>query len=174
MLFQTPLFFAFFAIIMPLYAATMQRLRLQNAIVMVASYVFYAVWDLRFLSLIITATAVAFLLGPGVAGRVIDRRQLVHALVFLAIGCLVSFGPGLPATGLYLASCAGLAGAMALFTAWANRQGGARRARASLLAGIVFNLALLGFFKYFNFFADSLIDLARLAGLELDLSLIHI
>jgi len=36
---------------------------MQNAIVMVASYVFYAVWDLRFLSLIITATTVAYIAG---------------------------------------------------------------------------------------------------------------
>lgn len=167
MLFQTPLFFAFFAVVMSLYAATMQRLRLQNAIVMVASYIFYAVWDLRFLSLIITATAVAFLLGPGVAGQQISRRQLVHALTFLAIGCAISFGPGLPGTAFYLGCCAALGGALLLFALWANRQTDARRARASLLAGVVFNLALLGFFKYFNFFADSLVDLARLAGAEL-------
>ena len=88
MLFQTPLFFAFFAVLMPLYALTMKRLRLQNALVMVASYIFYAVWDLRFLALIITATAVAFLTGWGASGARIDRRQVVQALAFLAIGCI--------------------------------------------------------------------------------------
>ena len=167
MLFQTPLFFIFFAILMPLYAATMQRLRLQNAIVMVASYIFYAVWDLRFLSLIITATSVAFLLGPGVAGQEISRRQLRHALLFLLVGCAASFVPGLPGTLFYLACCLGLGVALLVFVPWANRQDSTRRAKASLAFGAVFNLGLLAFFKYFNFFADSLVDLANLAGVEL-------
>ncbi len=168
MLFQTPLFFAFFAVLMPLYALTMKRLRLQNALVMVASYIFYAVWDLRFLSLIITATAVAFVTGWGASGERIDRRQVVQALVFLAIGCLASLAPGLPGTGLYLACCTGLGIAIPLFAAVANRLSPAARAQASVYAGAVFNLGLLGFFKYFNFFTDSLVDLGRLAGAELD------
>ncbi len=167
MLFQTPLFFAFFAIVMPLYAATMNKLRIQNAIVMVASYIFYAVWDLRFLSLIITATAVAFVVGQGASGAVIDRRQLRDALIFLAIGCLASFVPGLPGTAFYLGACAALGIGIAGFAAVVNRMAPERRARASVLAGVIFNLALLAFFKYFNFFADSLSDLARLAGADL-------
>ena len=167
MLFQTPLFFAFFAVLMPLYALTMKRLRLQNALVMVASYIFYAVWDLRFLALIITATAVAFLTGWGASGARIDRRQLAQALAFLAIGCIASLAPGLPGTGLYLAACAALGLAFPLFALVVNRMSPAARAQASVYAGAIFNLALLGFFKYFNFFSDSLVDLARLAGTEL-------
>lgn len=167
MLFQTPQFFAFFAIVMLLYAATMQRLRLQNAIVMVASYVFYAVWDLRFLSLIITATAVAYIAGIGASGARIERHQLRHALLFLAAGSLVSFVPGLPETGAYLAGCAALGLAIAGFAGWANRQTPERRQQASVAAGVIFNLALLGFFKYFNFFADSLSDLAQGLGADL-------
>ena len=34
--------------------------------------------------------------------------------------------------------------------------------------GVAFNLLLLGFFKYFNFFADSVVDGARLAGADAD------
>ncbi|MGB7441865.1 MAG: MBOAT family O-acyltransferase [Coleofasciculaceae cyanobacterium] len=41
--------------------------------------------------------------------------------------------------------------------------------RKVLLAiSIIFNLCLLGFFKYFNFFADSLISISTVAGLQLD------
>ncbi len=167
MLFQTPQFFAFFAVVMLFYTATMQRLRLQNAIVMVASYIFYAVWDLRFLSLIITATAVAYIAGIGASGARIERRQLRDALAFLAVGSLISFVPGLPDTGVYLACCAALGVAIAGFAAWANRVDAARRQQASVVAGVVFNLSLLGFFKYFNFFADSLIDLADAFGADL-------
>jgi D-alanyl-lipoteichoic acid acyltransferase DltB (MBOAT superfamily) len=166
MLFQTPQFFAFFAVIMLLYAATMRHLRLQNAVVMVASYVFYAVWDLRFLSLIITATAVAFIAGIGASGAWIERKQLNAALAFLAIGSLISFVPGLPGTGGYLAACAALGIAIAGFATWANRQCAERRQQASVYAGVIFNLVLLGFFKYFNFFANSLSDLAASMGAE--------
>ena len=76
MLFQTPPFFAFFAVFFACYAATMHRLRLQNFVVMVASYIFYAVWDLRFLSLIIVATAAAFVAAQGASGEKIERRQV--------------------------------------------------------------------------------------------------
>ncbi len=168
MLFQTPLFFAFFAALMPLYALTMRRLRLQNALVMLASYLFYAVWDLRFLALIITATAVAFVTGWGASGARIDRRQIDRALIFLGIGCGVSLAPGLPDTALYLGSCLALGLAIPAFAAVANRLSPAGRAQASVYAGVAFNLALLAFFKYFNFFADPLVDLGRTVGVELD------
>ena len=36
-----------------------------------------------------------------------------------------------------------------------------------LIASLVVNLGLLGFFKYFNFFTDSLVDLGLLLGLEI-------
>ena len=167
MLFQTPQFFVFFAVVMLFYTASLRHLRLQNAIVMVASYVFYAVWDLRFLSLIITATTVAYVAGLGASGARIEKRQLRDALLFLAAGSLISFGPGLPDTGTYLALCAGLGIAIAGFSTWANGVSAERRQKASVVAGVIFNLALLGFFKYFNFFADSLADLARSLGTDL-------
>ena len=40
----------------------------------------------------------------------------------------------------------------------------ARRAKTALVAGIIANLALLGFFKYFNFFADSFVNIVELFG----------
>ncbi|MBI2191846.1 MAG: MBOAT family protein [Planctomycetes bacterium] len=42
----------------------------------------------------------------------------------------------------------------------------ARRRRAALWVGIAFNLLLLGVFKYFNFFADSLAALLRSLGMQ--------
>src|ERR1044071_7601808 len=44
----------------------------------------------------------------------------------------------------------------------------ARRRRLLLTLSLGFNLSLLGFFKYFNFFADSLHGLFALAGWQLD------
>ena len=166
MLFQTPPFFAFFAVFFACYAATMRRLRLQNFVVMVASYIFYAVWDLRFLSLIIVATAAAFVAAQGASGEKIERRQVRDAALLLFIGCTVAFGPGLPSTLGYYVLCLSLIPALAGFAWVVNRLSPDGRGRASMVAGIVFNLLLLGFFKYFNFFTDSLVGLARLGGAE--------
>jgi D-alanyl-lipoteichoic acid acyltransferase DltB (MBOAT superfamily) len=44
----------------------------------------------------------------------------------------------------------------------------ARRRRLLLILSLGFNLSLLGFFKYFNFFADTLHGLFALAGWQLD------
>ena len=41
--------------------------------------------------------------------------------------------------------------------------------RAALIVGLAFNLAMLGFFKYFNFFAENLHALVALLGLTLDI-----
>ncbi len=43
-----------------------------------------------------------------------------------------------------------------------------RRRKQVLVAGVVFNLAILGFFKYFNFFADNFHALLALAGWRTD------
>ena len=164
MLFQTPTFFAFFAVFYVLYAATLRRVGWQNLVVMVASYVFYAFWDLRFLSLIIVATAVAFVAGQGASGARIERRQLLQATALLVVGCGAAFGTGLPGTAWILALCLALAPAMAVLAALANRLTPEARGRASVVTGVVANLALLGYFKYFNFFADTLVQAARAVG----------
>lgn len=95
----------------------------QNLFLLLASYVFYASWDWRFLSLILFSTAFNFYLGRAIDGRRSDR----------------------PRKNLLILSVAG-------------------------------NLALLGFFKYYNFFLESLNDLLALfgtsaAGLRLEIIL---
>jgi D-alanyl-lipoteichoic acid acyltransferase DltB (MBOAT superfamily) len=44
----------------------------------------------------------------------------------------------------------------------------------ALTAGIIINLSILFFFKYFNFFADSLVDLAALFGAEVSRTTLNI
>src|SRR5262249_5007280 len=44
----------------------------------------------------------------------------------------------------------------------------------ALLVSLGFNLSMLGFFKYFNFFADNLQGLFAAAGLKLDYATLHI
>ncbi len=70
MLFNSFAFATFLAVVLVLYILTMRRLRLQNALLLVASYFFYGCWDWRFLSLIGLSTLIDF-----VCGRALDRRS---------------------------------------------------------------------------------------------------
>ena len=88
--------------------------RAQNRLLLLASYVFYAAWDWRFLGLIVLSTVIDYTVG-------------------LAL----------------------------------ERSHAPRRRRWLVSASIAANLSILGAFKYAGFFADSLRELAGLAGLEL-------
>ena len=64
MLFNSLDFAIFLPIVFLLYWFVAQKnLKLQNALIVVASYVFYGWWDWRFLSLIIFSTVVDYLIG---------------------------------------------------------------------------------------------------------------
>ncbi len=64
MLFTTIDFAIFLPLVFALYWGVTQRnLRLQNALIVVASYVFYGWWDWRFLSLLLISTVVDFSVG---------------------------------------------------------------------------------------------------------------
>jgi D-alanyl-lipoteichoic acid acyltransferase DltB (MBOAT superfamily) len=100
MLFDTPVYLLFLALVVAVY----WRLpwRRQNAMLLLASYFFYGWWDWRFLLLMIASTAIDF---------VIARK--------------IEDGPD------------------------------AAKRKALLIASLVLNFAILGFFKYCNFFLDS-------------------
>ena len=117
MLFNSPTFFVFFAIVYLLYLQLPHRA--QNRLLLVASYVFYGWWDWRFLTLILLSTSVDFL----VSHRIAASSDRVHRRRWL----LVSLSQG---------------------------------------------LGLLGFFKYYDFFVDSLA--AGLAGFGIDAGWLHL
>ncbi len=106
-------FLIFFAIVYGLYVVSTHRL--QNMLLLVASYVFYGAWDWRFLSLIWISTAIDFWVGK--------RLETTRA----------------------------------------------ERTRRLLVAiSVVANLGMLGVFKYYNFFAGSLQELAGAFGWRID------
>ena len=74
MLFNSPLFILFFAAVYCLYRLTKGRRR-QNVLLLAASYVFYAAWDWRFLSLILLNTAVHFFLARRITASDRPRRR---------------------------------------------------------------------------------------------------
>lgn len=166
MLFQTSTFFIFFAILFALYVAVRRNLYRQNILLLVGSYVFYAWWDLRFLILIVGGTAFAFIIGPAVAGERIGRRQLQSGLGLGLAGALASFGPTIATDWKYLLLVMALLCGTALFVAALNAMPENRRRYSALAVGIIANLCLLGFFKYFNFFADTFVNIVQLFGGE--------
>lgn len=115
MLFNSYTFIGFFVIVYALYLVLSPRYRLQNGLLLVASYVFYGYWDWRFLSLIAGST-------------------LVDYVVALQL----------------------------------NRASVQSTRRALLIVSVVVNLGLLGFFKYFGFFANSFSDLLNGFGIHAD------
>ncbi len=115
MIFSSLEFALFLPIVFGLYwFVTQGHLRLQNALLLVASYVFYGWWDWRFLSLIFLSSLVDYAVGL--------RLSATHR--------------------------------PALRRLW-------------LFVSLAVNLGALGFFKYYNFFADSLVEAFAALGVTL-------
>ncbi len=74
LLFNSLTFAVFFAITYGLYVFS--RHRLQNVILLIASYVFYGFWDWRFLGLIAGSTVVDYFCGLAIDGNSSPRRRL--------------------------------------------------------------------------------------------------
>ncbi|MDC1226592.1 MBOAT family protein [Algibacter sp.] len=112
MLFNSLEFFIFLSVVFILYWFVFKKhLKAQNILLLVASYVFYGIWDWRFLSLILLSTVVDYFVGIKIDSNT-DKR---------------------------------------LRKRW-------------LWVSVLFNVGLLGFFKYYNFFVDSWIDMFSIMG----------
>jgi alginate O-acetyltransferase complex protein AlgI len=113
MVFNSLEFLIFFIIFLCAYSFVGSRsLRVQNTLLLIGSYYFYAYWDYRFLILILISTVIDFEIGRKV------------------------------------------------FT---SKPGSKKK---WLWASVVANLSLLGTFKYFNFFADSFVDVLNIMGMH--------
>jgi alginate O-acetyltransferase complex protein AlgI len=112
MLFNSIEFAIFLPLVFVLYWFVFNRDRkAQNAMLLLASYVFYGWWDWRFLSLIVFSSLVDYLVGIGLSKT--DHTQ---------------------------------------------------KRKLLLLISILVNLGFLGFFKYFNFFAENFAQAFTLLG----------
>ena len=112
MLFNSIEFAIFLPVVFVLYwFCTGGNTRVQNVLLLIASYVFYGWWDWRFLSLIVFSSFVDYTV------------------------------------------CLGL-----------SKYEKPKYRKLLLLASLCVNIGFLGFFKYFNFFADSFVDAFTLFG----------
>ena len=87
MLFNSPEFIVFFVLVYLVYVAL--PFRLQNIMLLVASYIFYGWWDARFLFLVALSTTVDFWVGLMLDNGRLSRRQQVLPAVYLTISAVV-------------------------------------------------------------------------------------
>ncbi len=90
MLFQTPLFFVFFAGVLALLVALPGRTSRQ-ALLLAASYAFYGTWNWRFLGLILLSTAIDYAVGLALGRTPRRPRLLLVTSVVANLGILGVF-----------------------------------------------------------------------------------
>ena len=142
---------------------------------LIASYVFYGWWDARFLFLVALSTTIDFWVGLMIEnGRLRPQQWLVPAL-FLATSAVVFLGLNLavlyPSSNghpdfsnlLRVPMIGWSSGGIAIFLGlisfifWIlTRIDDPKRRTYCLMVSLITQLGLLGVFKYFNFFAESL------------------
>jgi D-alanyl-lipoteichoic acid acyltransferase DltB (MBOAT superfamily) len=93
MLFNSIDFAIFLPIVFVLYWFVFKALRPQNVLLIVASYIFYAWWDWRFLGLIVTSTLIDYAIGLAIAKQQIKKAKklLLTLSILLNIGILGFF-----------------------------------------------------------------------------------
>jgi len=190
MLFNTAEFGIFFVVVFGLYwllhAASRRLFRWQNLLLLAASYVFYGWWDIRFLFLIAISTSVDYCSALMIArGRLSALRRVKVSLYLLAAAMLfvvmrydaldlgisirgvrahADWASLLPANlgGWWVLIAAGAAVAIGnIAYPWAARLPEETRRKAFVFLSVAVNLSILGFFKYFDFFADSFTDVSQ-------------
>ncbi len=94
MLFNSIDFAIFLPIVFILYwFVTQHNLKLQNLVIVLASYVFYGWWDWKFLSLILFSTIVDYTIGLGLKTAItpISRKTLLATSILINLGFLGFF-----------------------------------------------------------------------------------
>ncbi len=89
--FDSLLFAAFLAVVVPLYLVVRRRVPLRNTFLLLASYVFYAAWDWRFLGLIALSTLTDYVVGRALDRAEARRRLLLTISVVVNLGLLIAF-----------------------------------------------------------------------------------
>lgn len=94
MLFNSIDFALFLPIVFSLYWFLLKKsVRLQNLLIVIASYIFYGWWDWRFLSLIAFSTIVDFYVGKSLGGNLLQshRKILLWTSILVNLGFLGVF-----------------------------------------------------------------------------------
>ena len=190
MLFNSLEFIVFLAIVYALYRVL--PFRAQNLMLLGASYTFYGWWDWRFLFLMILTTSVDYWSGLLIErGRLSHREKWVPA-AFLSVAAIVLVGCDTtalldlllgreldrPIVSPFLPYVlAGIPIALVVLTAFyamSRHLPEEKRRKFVVVTSIVVQLGVLGFFKYFNFFTDSLVEAVGALGFQLSTTTLNI
>ncbi len=192
MLFQTPEFLVLFLTSLA-GIALLNRARHQHVFMGVLSYLFYAWWDVRFVSLLLVTSQVDFVAAQGMDGIKVSWAQRLKLAAIVVAGSFFTLGVNWPMVqhqteafswaelldpkwkGVWgsIGACSAFAVLAPVFYEFYFKiEDPERRRRAFLWTSVVANLAVLGFFKYYNFFSGSLHGLG--AALGVDATLPHL
>ncbi|MHA6723774.1 MBOAT family O-acyltransferase [Sphingomonas sp. RS2018] len=182
MLFNSLTYAVFLPIVYILYRVL--SFRGQNLMLLAASYLFYGWWDWRFLFLMIVSTVLDFWTGLILDRAKLTKTQIWAPISFLAIGGILLVGCDFGAlvhaavgddVGRSIVTAnmpwvlalvpGGLVVVAAIFR-WLVSLPEDKRRRYSMILSMIVNLAILGFFKYFNFFIDSAVEAFQSIGID--------
>jgi len=172
-LFNSIEYFIFLPIVLSLYWLSPHGI--QNKILLASSYLFYGLWDIRFLFLIVLSTGIDFLMGILISEGCLEKRQFWKSTgwVFLSaiLYLIISWPPLylLSSFDGYMSHLAinyfGLWVTFYLLLAWLFASflviniipalNFSTKRKVYLAISVCVNLLILAFFKYFNFFIDS-------------------
>lgn len=181
MLFNSIEFLIFCVVTYVLYR--LSPFRVQNAILLIASYIFYGWWDVRLLFLIVASTAIDYCCGLLIDTGRISRfnRRLASWTVIVASFLFdtvqwdalnhqdwVNLLPRSASGYMVFLVTLILVSAFNLQYLRSTSLEEQPRRRFFLIVSVVKNLAVLGFFKYCNFFLDSAQSLAQTIGVPFE------
>lgn len=169
MLFFTWPFAVFFVLFYPAFLMLRRRVRARNVLLIVAAFIFYGWWDVRFTTLLAFTVGLDYLSALGAAGRRITRDQWAKSCLFLGGVGLVALAAnhGHQFALMTLPVLAALLLYTGLTYALNAVEDEAVRRRRWLHACVIVNLAVLCFFKYMNFFGESLDHALSALGVHL-------
>jgi D-alanyl-lipoteichoic acid acyltransferase DltB (MBOAT superfamily) len=146
-------------------------------LLLAASYFFYGMWDARFLALLLTTTVVDFFGALAIAGERKSAAKVVGVglLPFCwLMGCSIFYSAQPVVSGEIILAAATFPIAYGALYQLLWRMPLEKQRRAFLILSLCSNLGVLGFFKYFNFFAGSLETLLAKLGWNPGWTLLHI
>ncbi len=168
MLFNSWVFATFFALFFPVYLLVRKNIRARNVWLLLASYIFYGWWNPRFVTLLAILAAVDYLAALGVAGKPVTHYDRFKGAAFTitttAISALFVGADGPYLLKITLCFVALLVIATYIIAATPVE----KQRRYWLYLSIFANLGVLVYFKYCNFFLDSVQTALDAIGWHID------
>ena len=174
MLFNSFIFLLFSVVFFPLFLLVRQNVFYRNLLLLVGSYIFYGWWDPRFLILVAVSTSVDYIAALGAAGKPVPMMDRAKSGAFLLAVTAASLAFS-SRQDLWLGPIVTLGVILAGgVTFLIDRAPAERRRFYWLCLSLVTNLGILAFFKYFNFFVNSITTAVTSLGVDMQMGSLSI